>query len=64
MASLSGILPAARRAAHRVDQDIRNAIDDLRDFQGEILLRENIGKTTLELIEMWNTDHPEDPVEA
>jgi hypothetical protein len=31
-------------------------------FKGEIQNRENIGKTTAELVALWNADHPNDPV--
>ena len=31
-------------------------------FSGTILNRANIGKTSTDLVEMWNTDNPEDQV--
>jgi hypothetical protein len=31
-------------------------------FQGEVLNREHIGLTGDELVQMWNDNHPEDPV--
>ena len=32
-------------------------------FSGKIINRENIGKGSADLVEMWNNDNPEDPVE-
>jgi hypothetical protein len=31
-------------------------------FFSEILNRRNIGKTPDELVELWNVEHPDDPV--
>jgi hypothetical protein len=32
-------------------------------FSGTILNRENIGKTSSDLVTMWNTQYPDDQVE-
>lgn len=31
-------------------------------FTGTILNRENLGKTSDELVDMWNGEHPDDPI--
>ena len=49
--------------SHRIDENIRSAINVSRDFRGEVRFKENIGKTSAELIALWNEDHPDDPVE-
>ena len=49
---------------YRIDPFLKNAINTPGTFVGTILNRENIGKTVEELIAMWNTDHPENPVSA
>lgn len=47
---------------HRADKALTNALNAPGSYLGEIANRENIGKTSDELVEMWNTDHPDDPV--
>jgi nucleoid DNA-binding protein len=47
---------------YRVDPVAKNELNAPGTFVGTILNRENIGKTVIELVEMWNTSHPEDPV--
>jgi hypothetical protein len=32
-------------------------------FHAKILNKANIGKTSADLIEQWNRDHPDDPVD-
>jgi len=46
----------------RIDNQINNRLNQTGAFKGQILNNENIGKTTDELIALWNTDHPDDPV--
>ena len=48
--------------SHRLDKDISSALNIPGDFTGEIINRENIGKSSDELIAMWNGLNPEDPV--
>jgi hypothetical protein len=48
--------------SHRLDAEIKNAINQTGAYIGEINNRENIGKTNDQFIEMWNKDHPDDPV--
>lgn len=48
--------------SHRLDKEIENALNTPGAYSGEIINRENIGKTTAEFIDMWNEAHPDDPV--
>ena len=48
--------------AHRVDSTIKNALNTPGIFSGTIQNRANIGKTADDLVSLWNTDHPDDPV--
>ena len=47
---------------HRADGYIKRHLNAPAAFQGEILQRENIGKTSADLAALWNADHPDDPV--
>ena len=47
---------------HRADMHLKNHINATGAFKGEITNRENIGKTTEELVALWNAAHPSDPV--
>jgi len=47
---------------HRADQEIIKALNVGGAYKGVITNRENIGKTADELVAMWNTAHPTDPV--
>jgi hypothetical protein len=47
----------------RPDKDITRAVNMPGAFQGTIINAENIGKTSSELADMWDADHPGDPVE-
>jgi hypothetical protein len=46
----------------RPDPAFSNGLNAPGLFSGVILNRENIGKSSDELVELWNTVHPEDPV--
>ena len=48
--------------SHRADVVLKNALNAQGSFKGEIVNRANIGKTSDELVAMWNTDNPGDPV--
>jgi hypothetical protein len=50
-----GILVAGRTSSSR-------AVPGVGRFFSEILNRRNIGKTPDELVELWNVEHPDDPV--
>jgi len=47
---------------YRVDPFLKNAINMPGTFVGNIINRENIGKTADELVALWNEAHPEDLV--
>ncbi len=49
---------------YRPDPALSNGLNIPGIFSGTILNREYIGKTSDELITMWNTEHPEDLVTA
>jgi hypothetical protein len=46
----------------RIDPGIRKALNVPAAFQGTVSNRDNIGKTRDDLVAMWNTTHPDDPV--
>jgi hypothetical protein len=48
---------------HRLDSSLKRALNVEKDFEGVILNSENKEKTVEELVELWNTDHPDDPVD-
>ncbi|HEX3009284.1 MAG TPA: hypothetical protein VHO90_16890, partial [Bacteroidales bacterium] len=47
---------------HRTDTQIKNVMNMKGAYLGDITNRDNIGKTSAELIAMWNTKHPDDKV--
>ena len=47
----------------RVDKRIVAALNAPRAFKGRVRNIENIGKTSQELAELWNQEHPHDPVQ-
>lgn len=48
---------------YRADTALTNGLNVPGTFTGRIANRENIGKTSDELVTMWNTDNPADMVE-
>lgn len=44
----------------RVDKRILSALNSAGGFQGKLIHAENVGKTSAELAQLWNTDHPDD----
>lgn len=48
--------------SHRLDKEIANALNAPGAFSGEIANRENIGKSADDLVGLWNSAHPDDPV--
>ena len=48
--------------AHRLNRELKRALND-GSFAGKIRNRRNIGKTQAEIIALWNSEHPDDPVE-
>ena len=47
---------------HRADMALKHGLNQPGAFKGEIENRENIGKSSEDLIAMWNEEHPDDPV--
>lgn len=48
--------------AHRLDRRLKKALNT-GNFSGEIVNREHIGKTSEQIVALWNSEHPDDPVE-
>jgi hypothetical protein len=48
--------------SHRLDSRIRDDLNAPGTFGGTIINRENIGKTSDELVALWNEEYPDDPV--
>jgi hypothetical protein len=47
---------------HRADIYIKNHLNYTGAFKGDINNRENIGKSSDDLVALWNADHTDDPV--
>lgn len=47
--------------AHRLDRHLKRQLNQ-NSFNGRIRNKKNIGKSTAEVIAMWNAEHPDDPV--
>lgn len=47
---------------HRADVALKNGLNQPGAFKGEIENSANIGKTSDELVALWNEAHPDDPV--
>lgn len=47
--------------AHRLDRRLKRQLNN-ESFNGRIRNKKNIGKSTAEVIAMWNAEHPDDPV--
>ena len=56
---LDGTFDVQHRMAPTLKRDLNRGA-----FRGEIVNRENIGKTADELVDLWNEGHPDDPVEG
>jgi hypothetical protein len=48
---------------YRPDKWLKNEFNKPHGFQGEIINRDMIGKSTEDLVARWNEDHPDDPIE-
>ena len=46
----------------KVDKRVLRALNAAGAFRGHLINAENIGKTSDDLVAMWNEAHPEDPV--
>lgn len=49
--------------SHLPDKKLKNALNSPGWFKGEIKNKDMIGKTTEDLVDRWNQDHPTDPIE-
>jgi len=47
----------------RPDPRLLDHLNDKTKFFGKITNKDNIGKTSDELVAIWNEEHPQDPVE-
>jgi len=47
--------------AHRLDKNLKRALNN-GSFEGKIRRRKNIGKSAVDVIALWNAEHPDDPV--
>lgn len=47
--------------AHRLDRRLKRQLNN-SSFNGRIRNKKNIGKSTAEVIALWNAEHPDDPV--
>ena len=56
-------LDGAFGVGHRADVALKNGMNGGGEFKGDITGRENIAKSSDELVAMWNAAHPDDPVE-
>jgi|SaaInl7_200m_RNA_FD_contig_41_295435_length_776_multi_10_in_0_out_0_1 hypothetical protein len=48
---------------HRADNQIKIGLNVDGKFSANIINKENVGKTSDELVALWNTDHPDDLVD-
>ncbi len=46
----------------KLDPRVLSALNAANAYRGDMVNIENIGKSADELVNMWNTEHPEDPV--
>jgi hypothetical protein len=49
---------------YRMDSFLKSALNVIGIFTGVILNRENIGKTSEDLVNKWNEEHPDDLVDG
>lgn len=51
------------RVGHRSDSGLKKRLNDSDGFEGTVLNNEHVGKSLDDLVELWNTEHPDDLVE-
>jgi hypothetical protein len=49
---------------HVVDRDLKIQLNSTGGFSGTVVNHDMIGKTSHELIDRWNREHPDDPVKV
>lgn len=47
---------------HRADNALKQGLNKPGAFKGEINNRDNIGKSSDDLVVLWDAEHPDDPV--
>jgi hypothetical protein len=47
----------------KVDKRLLRALNGEGAFRGHLINGENVGKSSDDLVALWNRDHPDDPVE-
>jgi len=47
---------------HRADNALKQGLNKPGAFKGDVKNRENIGKTSDELVALWDAEYPDDPV--
>ena len=50
------------KVGHRADRELKAELNKAGNFQGEIINKDNIGKTSEELVVQWNETHPDDMI--
>ncbi len=50
------------KVGHRADMALKKGLNSPGKFHGVIKNAENAGKTSDEVVAMWNAEHPDDPV--
>ncbi|MCP4610085.1 MAG: hypothetical protein GY845_15360 [Planctomycetes bacterium] len=60
--TLSIGLDGEYRGNVQADKRIDRAVKQEGAFRGHIVNAENIGKTSDDLVERWNKEHPDDPI--
>lgn len=46
----------------KMDKHLKNEMNTKGTFTGEVVNRDMIGKSVEEMVERWNTDHPDDKI--
>lgn len=47
---------------HRIDPELKAELNKPKAYEGDIENRDMIGKTSTDLIERWNKEHPDDKI--
>ncbi len=55
-------LAGALKVGHRADTALTKALNTGAAYRGEVENRENIGKSSDDLLALWSAQHPDDPV--
>lgn len=50
--------------AYRADNEIKNQLNDQGRFSGTLKNRDMIGLSQQDIIERWNSEHPDDPIKV